>query len=306
MSSHGGMGAKTKIGIAAGAALVLVGGAAVFFFAMRHIDAGHIGVEIGSCSDGGVRDTPVGVGYHFAGPCTSYVKFPTYQQTLVLCKAPHEGSMNDDSITVTSSEGLPINVDVSLSFTIDPSKAPHIYSKFRMDLSHIMNSYMRQTIREALQETFAKYTAQQLYSDRREQSRAEAQGIVTQKLTLDGFVVTQFTLNETRIPAAVSGAIMAKVAMVQEAQRAEQEIKKSEAEGRQRLAKAEADAKAAKISAEGAAQATKARAEAEAWANERLAKSLSPALVEYMKAKQWNGVLPQVTGGSVPMITLGK
>ncbi len=53
--------------------------------------------------------------------------------------------------------GLPISVDVSLSFTLAKGKVPHIYRKFRRDLEHVQSTYMRQTVREALQQMFAKY-----------------------------------------------------------------------------------------------------------------------------------------------------
>jgi regulator of protease activity HflC (stomatin/prohibitin superfamily) len=291
----------------AGFLIAAVAIAVVVIKFVTHVDAGHVGVEIHSCSEGGVQDTPVGVGYHLTGPCTSIVQFPTYQQTLVLTRSPHEGNPRDESITVTSSEGLPINVDVSVSFTVDPAKAPHIYKKFRLSLDHIKQVYMRQTAREALQETFAKYTAQQLYSDKRESSRGEVQAILTTKFAPDGFVVTQFTINETRIPPEVDQAIRAKVAMAQEAQRAEQAVKKAEAEGKQRVAQVRAEAAATQVLAEGKAAARKSQADAEAYANKKISESLSPALVEYLRVQRWNGTLPQVTGGgTVPMLNLSK
>jgi regulator of protease activity HflC (stomatin/prohibitin superfamily) len=214
---------------------------------------------------------------------------------MVLTRAPTEGAPQDESITVTSSEGLPINVDVSMSFTLDEGRVPHIYKKFRRDLEHIEMTFMRQTIREALQLTFAKYTAQQLYSDKRETARAEVQGLLTEKFASDGFNITQFTINETRVPEAVTQAINAKVAMIQEAQKAEQEVRKTEALAKQKI-----------TAAEGEATARKLRADAEAYANERVAKSLTPALVEYTKITKWDGKLPEVTGGNTPLIQLGK
>lgn len=266
---------------------------------ITHVDAGNIGIEVDSCSGGGVKEIPVGVGYHFTGPCTSIAEYATFQQTLILTKSPHEGPDSsptnaDDSINVTSSEGLPIGIDVSLSFTMDPSKAPAIYKKYRKDLAHIQEIFFRQMVREALQETAAKYTAQQLYSDKREAARAEVQGLLTAKLGADGFNVTQFTINETRVPAEVAGAIKAKVAMVQEAQRAEQQVKKTQAEAQQRIAQAEGEAQAARL-----------RADAEAYTNQKLASSLSPVLVEYLKVQKWNGTLPTVQGGSTPLLNLG-
>jgi regulator of protease activity HflC (stomatin/prohibitin superfamily) len=260
-----------------------------------NVDPGHVGVRINKCSGGGIDETPLGIGYHWQGPCTDITKYPTYQQTMVLARASAEGSQQDDSITVTSSEGLPINVDVSMSFTLEEARVPHIYQKFRRDLYHIQTSFMRQTIREALQETFAKYTAQQLYSDKREIARAEVQGTLTKKFVADGFNITQFTLNETRVPDAVTQAINAKVAMIQEAQKAEQEVRKTEALAKQKVAAAEGDATARKL-----------RADAEAYANDRVAKSLTPALVEYTKIQKWDGKLPEVTGGGTPLINLNK
>jgi len=260
---------------------------------LTNIDPGHVGVRINKCAGGGVDEVPLGIGYHWQGPCTDITKYPTYQQTLVLARAASEGSAVDESITVTSSEGLPINVDVSMSFVLEESRVPHIYKKFRRDLDHIQLSFMRQTIREALQETFAKYTAQQLYSDKRETARAEVQGLLTRRFADDGFNVTQFTLNETRVPEAVTQAINAKVAMVQEAQRAEQEVRKTEALARQKITEAQGEAQAAKL-----------RADAEAYANERVAKSLTPALVDYMKVTKWDGKLPQVSGGATPLLNL--
>lgn len=253
--------------------------------ACKHIEAGHVGVEVTSCSGGGVNETPVGVGYHPIGPCTDIVEFPVFQQTMVLTLASTEGATHDQSINVTSSEGLPISVDTSLSFTVEEAKAPHIYKKYRKDLEQIEQSYMRQSVREGLQETFAKYTAQQLYSDKKEIARGEVQGLLTKKLIVDGFNVTQFTINETRVPNEVLSAIKQKVAMTQQAQQAEQAVRKAEAEGRQRIANAEADA-----------TATKLRADAEAYANQKIASSLSPALVQYRLAGKWNGELSHYSG----------
>jgi regulator of protease activity HflC (stomatin/prohibitin superfamily) len=119
------------------------------------------------------------------------------------------------------------------------------------------------------------------------------QGILTRRLSPDGFNVTQFTINETRVPQAVTEAINAKVAMIQEAQRAEQEVRKTQAVAAQQIAQAEGEAKARRL-----------RADAEAYSNERIAKSLTPALVEYMKLTKWDGKLPQITGAATPMINL--
>lgn len=258
---------------------------------LTHVDAGHVGVEVNSCSGGGVRTDPVPVGWHTTGPCTSIVEYPTYQQTLLLAKTGEGG----DPINVTSSEGLPISADVSLSFTVEGAKVPHIYGKYRKNLEHIQTTFIKQTVREGLQEMFAKYTAQQLYSDKKEIARAEVQGFLTKKLVLDGFNITQFTVNEVRVPEEVLRAIKSKVAMSQSAQEAQQAVARSEAVGRQAVAQATAESEAKKL-----------RADAEAYANRKIADSISPVLVDYIRTQKWDGKLPQVQSGSTPLINLGK
>lgn len=261
---------------------------------ITHVEPGHVGVMIDSCSNGGVEPTPVGVGYHTTGPCSNIEEFPIFQQTLILSQAAHEGSSNDDSINVTSSEGLPVSVDTSISFTIEAGQAPHIYTKFRKDIEAIEQSYIRQAEREALQETFSKYTSQQLYSDKKESARAEVQGLLSKKLITDGFNVTQFTINEARVPQEVLLAIKQKVAMTQQAQQAEQAVRRAEAEGAQKVATAKAEA-----------TATQLRADAEAYANQKIASSLSNALVQYRLAGKWNGILPQYSGSGANFLLQG-
>jgi regulator of protease activity HflC (stomatin/prohibitin superfamily) len=212
----------------------------------------------------------------------------------VLAKSPHEGQPVDESITVTSSEGLPVSLDVSLSFTLDPAKVPTIYAKYRNDIDVIAHNFVRQTIREDLQRVFAQFTAEQLYSTKREESRVEVQTFITERLGKEGFIIQQFTINETRVPDAVVQAINAKVAMIQESQKAEAQVRKTEAEAKQRVAQATGEADAKKLSAD-----------AEAYFNKTVAASITPEYVEYKALEKWNGELPQMMGTSaVPFVNV--
>ena len=266
----------------------------VYLTGCTHIDAGHVGVEVSSCSNGGVKPEPVPVGWHTTGPCTNIYEFPTFTQTLTLDKGK-EGESNDAVSVTTGGDSSSVLVEASVSFTIDGARVPAIYGKFRQDITAIMNGYMRQGVKDALQKAFAPYTAEQVHGPEREKARASAEKFLTDHLRPDGFVVTQFTINNIEPPANVMAAINAKVAMVQQSAQAEEAVKKAEAEGKQRVALAEADAKA-----------TRAKADAEAYANEKLSKSLSPALVNYLQIQKWDGKLSQVSSDSTPFIQLGK
>lgn len=278
---------------------------------LEKIHPGHVGVSVKKCAGGGVSPDPIPTGYYWREMfCEDVIEYPISMQSLILTKNPHEGTggpkgdEDDQSITVTSSEGLAIQVDMALNFTIDAKMVPKIYEKWRADIADISHKYIRQTIREALQNTFAKYTAEELYSTKKETARAESEKLLTDKLAPFGFIISQFTINRIEPPGPVIAAINAKVAMTQSAQQSEQEVKKKQAEANQAVAVAKGKADAMKEEATGEAAAIELRATAQAQANRALAESITPQLVEYEKARKWDGRLPTMTGGAVPMITV--
>ncbi len=282
--------------VGGGIAGVAVIAAGIYMAAsLTTIHPGHVGVSVKKCGAGGVAAEPIPTGYYWRSLfCEEVIEYPTNVQTLVLAKSAQEGRVDDESITVTSSEGLPVSLDVSLSFTLDSAKVPMLYTKYRNDIDQIAHNFVRQTTREGLQSVFAQFTAEQLYSTKREQSRLEVQTFLAKQLSSEGFVIQQFTVNETRVPQAVVEAINAKVAMIQESQRAEAQVHKTEAEAKQRVAQAEGEAAAKKLSAD-----------AEAYYNKTVAASITPEYVQYKALERWNGALPQMMGSSaVPFINV--
>lgn len=281
------------IGVLVG--LGALGGACAAAIKYERIEPGYVGVSVTKCSGGGVSQAPIPSGIYWRSLfCEDVVEYPISMQNLIL--------QGGEGITVNSSEGLGVEVDTALNFTLESAKVPAIYTKWRADIDSISHKYIRQTIREGLQLTFAKYTAEELYSTKKEIARAEVEKYVVGKLSPEGFQMSQFTINRIQPPPAVIQAINQKVAMVQEAQRSEQEVRKKQAEAAQAVAVAEGQAKAAKAAAEGKAESIRLEAEAQAKANRVLQESLSPALIEYEKMRRWDGRLPQFMGGGTPLI----
>lgn len=112
-------------------------------------------------------------------------------------------------------------------------------------------------------------------------------------------------IGDLRLPVNVTQSINAKIEATQRAQQRENELREAKAEAEKKIAQAEGDAKAQIAQAEGDATSTLMRAEAQAKANTVLAQSITPELVQYNTVQTWDGKLPQVSGGSVPLINLG-
>ena len=75
---------------------------------------------------------------------------------------------------------------------------------------------------------------------------------------------------------------------------------------RQVLAQREIEAQQKVVTAKGEAESILVVAQGQAKANEALARSISGILVEYKGIEKWNGVLPQLSGGAVPFVDIGK
>jgi len=272
---------------------IVIGALVLAASSVSYISPGHVGIVIHRAG-GGVDKTPLGPGLQMRNPVlTSIVEYPTFMQTLVLTRGSTEGSPANDEINVNSQEGQPLSVDVSMSFELEPSRVPQLYQTFRTDIATIQHGYVKQTIRQALQEVIGSEQIADIIGPKKAEAVGRAQGLIAERLAPYGLLVKQFTLNELRAPETVMSAINTKNVMQQQALTAQNELQKN-------TFQAQGDS----IKAAGRAKAILAEAQAQALANELLAKSISGSLVQYEMAKKWNGVMPQVSGAAMPMIQI--
>ncbi|MEP6765958.1 MAG: prohibitin family protein, partial [Gemmatimonadaceae bacterium] len=266
----GGTGRGGIVGKLVIAALVLF----VLIFLIKpiivYVEPGHVGIVIHR-GGGGVEPVPLGPGMHMRNPLfTSIEVYPTFMQTIVLTKTTTEGSGGNDEINVNSVEGQPISVDVSMSFEIDPAKVPALYTTFRTDITTIQHGFVKQAIRQALQESMGTEEIAAMMGPKKAEVVALAQAKVQKALSPYGLEVKQFTINELRAPQAVMEAISLKNVMQQQALTAQNELQKN-------TFQAQGDS----IKAAGGAKAILALAEAQAKANDLLARSITATLVSY-------------------------
>lgn len=289
-SVSGGSGGRGRL-------LLIVVGLIVAIFVVRpavtYIEPGHVGIVIHR-GGGGVDPSPLGPGFHFRNPAlTAIQEYPTFMQTLVLTRDVTEGSENNDEINVNSVEGQPLSLDVSMSFELDGARVPALYTTFRTDVTTISHGFIKQAIRQSLQEVVGSEEIAAILGPKKAEVVTRTQSLLQQKLDPYGIEVRQFTLNEFRAPKAVMDAISLKNVMQQQALTAQNELQKN-------TFQAQGDS----IKAAGRAKAILTEAEAQAKANELLSRSITASLVQYEMAKRWNGQMPQVTGGAMPMLQL--
>jgi regulator of protease activity HflC (stomatin/prohibitin superfamily) len=258
-----------------------------------YISPGHVGIVINRMA-GGISPVALNPGLHLRNPLTTGImEYPTFMQTLVLTRTSNEGSTYNDEINVNSVEGQPLSLDVSMSFKLDPTKVPELYTTFRTDVVTIEHTYVKQSIRQALQEVVGNEPIADVIGPKKAEATSRVAALLEKRLQQYGILVEQFTINELRAPPAVIEAINQKNVMQQQALTSENELQKNKFQ-------AQGDS----IKAMGRAKAIIAEAEAQARANRLLAESITPTLVQYELAKKWNGQMPQVSGGAMPLLQM--
>ncbi len=279
------------VGVIAGLLLLLI----LVPNMVTYVNPGYVGIVIHR-TGGGVDNVPLPPGLHVRNPLTTAIEeYPVFMQTLILTRSAVEGSANNEEINVNSKEGQPLSMDVSMSFEIDPTRAPQLYTTFRRDIEFIQHTYVKQAIRQALQEVVGSEEVASVIGPKKAEVVNRTEALLSQRLAPYGIIVKQFTVNELRAPDAVTQAISQKNVMQQQALTAQNELQKNQFQ-------AQGDS----IKAAGRAKAILTEAEAQAKANELLARSITSTLVQYEMAKRWNGQMPQVAGSAMPMIQLPK
>lgn len=272
------------------------------------VEPGHVGIRIRLAgSERGVQNAPIVTGWVVYNPLTEQViEFPTNVQNIVWTRDINEGSPVDESITFASSEGVTINADVGLAFHIEGNKAPKLYSRFReREVLVLAHGYVRNVVREAISEVASALPVQEIYGPGKTKVIRDALALITARLSPDGFIIDQLTFaSALRLPDNVVAAINRAIEATQSAIQSENRVRQTRAEADQAITAARGEAEAARQRARGEADSLLIRARGEAQANEIVRLSMTPEVLQYRMQQRWDGHLPVVSSGPLPMLTI--
>src|SRR6202790_983510 len=264
---------------------------------VTRIEAGHVGVEINLAGQQrGASEIPIRTGWVLYSPLTTQIiEFPTYVQTVKWTRDTNEGHPINEEMGFNSKEGMEIFVDVSLSYAIDPTKAPEFYVKYRVDdLDRFTHGILRDIVRNSLNEVASTYVVEDIYGEGKAVFLHKVEAMIESKVAPVGVGVQQFGfIGAPRVPQVIATAITAKAQAVQQAERARNELATTQAEAAKKIAEAEGDAKSLVTRAQGEADANRIRQN-----------SLTPQLLDLRRIEnsralieKWNGQLPTVESG---------
>lgn len=224
------------------------------------------------------------------------------------------GVLNKNSISVLDSRGLPVSIDVTVQYRLNPFQVPQTIAVWSLNWE---NKIIDPVVRDVVRSVVGRYTAEELPTNRNAIATQIEEGIRAsiEAQPNEPVELRAVQLREIILPAKVKEQIERVQIAKQEAERAKYEVERANQEALKKAALAEGEANATIISARGKASAVKIEADAQAYSNKEIAKSLNSSLLDLKQIetqKEFNEALKVnqdakiflTPGGSVPNIWL--
>src|SRR4030043_2338154 len=194
-------------------------------------------------------------------------------------------------IDAASKEYQMVKLTGMMNFHIDPSYVNDLYQKVGLDFA---NKVIDPAFNDFVKEVVPIYQITEILP-KREEVRKRAMTKLGDNLARYHIIVDDIYFANIRFSPEYEKAVEAKQVAQQQVETQRQVLAQREIEAHQKVATAKGEAESILVVAQGQAKA-----------NEVLSRSISPILVEYKGIEKGKGVLPQVSGGAVPFIDIGK
>ena len=194
-------------------------------------------------------------------------------------------------IDASSKEYQIVKMTGMMNFHINPAFVNDLYQKVGLDFA---DKVIDPAFNDFVKEVVPTYPIGEILP-KREEIRQAAMKKLGDNLSRYHIIVDDIYFANIRFSPEYEKAIEAKQVAQQQVETQKQVLAQREIEAQQKVA-----------TAKGEAESILVVAQEQAKANEVLSHSITPILVSYKSIERWNGILPQVSGGAVPFIELGK
>jgi len=243
-------------------------------YSLERVDSGYKGIKVKlTGSDRGVSDYTYQTGWvMYNSWIEQMLEFPTYQQHIEY-----------DDLSVITKGGFSATIKPSFNYSLKSTKIGDMFVNLRLSIKEVEQGWLKNAITSSVNDVANKWEVDSIFNHRELFESA----IITEcnKRIERWFTVSQLRTNIVP-PPALQEAIEGKTRSIQDAQAEDEKAKSAEATARKKIAIAKGDSAEIVIMAN--ARAEKIKIEQ---------RQLTPLYIEYLKAKNWNGVLPTTVAG---------
>ena len=134
-----------------------------------------------------------------------------------------------ETMDVLSSDGLNINIDVSIRYRPNPEMIGQIYQSFK---DNVENDFIRPEFRSAVRRIIGQHTAEELYGKTRQLVEDEVKEEIENKFSSNNIELKSIMFRSTKLPLKLTESIEAKLSADQDSKKREylQEIAEKDAQ----------------------------------------------------------------------------
>lgn len=255
-------------------AIVIIVGLIMAVACIERIPAGYEGVVYNM--NGGVTGATLTQGWHIVSPTKKVKSFTISEEQLIMSKNSQEGSKEDESFTVSTSDDAMLSISFQMSYRFLSDQLTDTYTRFRgLDGEDIINNRVKTVLKSKVSEVTTDYSMMDIYSGNRGEINAKITEYLNKQFSKAyGIEVVDASITDVHPDEKLKTAIDNRVTALQQKQQAEAE---------QETAKVQAETNLIKAQNEADIKLLEAQAEAEA--NKLIAQSITPELIAMMEAE---------------------
>ena len=225
---------------------------------------------------GGANGETLTQGWHVIAPTKRTSLFTIGNEQLVLTKDNREGSREDDSFRVSTSDDATIAISFQMSYRFKPDTLVDTFKKFKgMDGITIVENRVKPVMKSKISEVTTDYSLMDIYSGNRSEINHKLTDYLNNEFTKSyGMEVLDASIIDVHPDKQLTETINNRVEALQ---------RKQQAQAEQETAKVEAGT--ALIKAQNEADITVAKAKAEAEANKIKSDSITDKLIKMKEAE---------------------
>ena len=187
----------------------------------------------------------------------------------------------ETEVNAASANLQSIHTIVALTYHIDPGKVDSLYRQIGTEYE---DRIISPAIQESVKAATAQFTAEELIT-KRPLVKEEIKGKLSERLEKSFIVVDDFSIVDFNFSEDFNKAIEEKQTAIQEASKAENDLKRIQIEAQQKIETAKADAESIRIQGEALKE--------------------NNNLIQLKMVEKWNGILPTyLLGNGVPFLNI--